>query len=880
MPVHDGITIVAGHVNPDFDAYASMVAVTRLIPGARAVWAGTQNANVREFHALHGEFLKFVDLKGLDRGPIRRLVMVDTRDASRLGELAPLAEDTGIELVVYDHHPRTALDVTRGEDRSRTVGATASILVHELREREVVLTPLEASAMLLGIHEDTGSLTYPGSTAYDADAVAYLMAQGADMEVVERFLDRSLTPEQQRLLEDLTLSLEVWLVHGRPVAVAVASAEGYIDSAGLVTHHLVEDLGHRVAVAVVVMPERIQLVGRSRLRDIDIGAVLTHLGGGGHPQAASAALRDASVTDVLKVLRSALESEVPRQLTAGDIATRPVRSISPADTMDHAAGVMARWGHEVLPVVAQGRVTALVTRRDVDKAVRHGLGHAPVTGFMTRRPAIVGPATDLDALERLMSGDAVPAVFVVTEGALSGIVTHADLLRAEHGPSYLASGLAPERGEARRRFRESFDTLLPPEVRETVLGIGVLAQDEGVRAFVVGGFVRDMLLARRNLDVDIVVEGDGIVFAHAIAERLGGHVRAHARFGTAVVVLERGLHVDVTSARTEYYTRPGALPTVERSSLRRDLLRRDFSINAMAAEIDPAEFGRISDPFGGLADLRDGVVRVLHPLSFVEDPTRVLRAARFERRFGFAMDEATEGLARRAADMGLLQEISGARVREELLAMLEEEDPVPPLARLEELGALSALLPSGADGIEAVADVGRVLASLEQMPRRAGRQPRRVTTTLVALAGRGAPGAVDRWVDRLRVGREASGAAREAASRTPLLVRALDRVAPLRDSRLFTLLEPLSPEALVYLRAVGTQRVRDRADRFAGSLSHVRLEVSGNDLIAMGAEPSAAFSDILGSIRAKRLDGAVAGRRAELAELRRLALRTGLIHRT
>ena len=880
MAARDGITIVAGHVNPDFDAYGSMVAATKLYPGARAVWAGTQNANVREFHALHGEFLAFTDLKGFDRGPVSRLVMVDTRDASRLGELASVAEDERVDLVIYDHHPRTALDLARGEDRSREVGATTSILVHELREHELALTPLEASAMLLGIHEDTGSLTYPGATAYDADAVAFLMAQGADLEVVERFLDRTLTTEQRALLEELTASLEVWDVHGRPVAVAVASAPGYVDSAGLVTHHLVEDLGHRVAIAVVSMPERVQIVGRSRLRDIDIAAVLAHLGGGGHPQAAAAAMREeVDVGQVLADLRAALEAEVPSQLTAGDIATAPVRTITEADTMDHASEVMARWGHGLLPVMAHDEVRGFVTRRDVDKAVRHGLGHAPVTGFMTRSPATVPPDADLDTVERLMSADAVPAVFVLTGGRLSGLVTHADLLRAEHGASYLASRVAPARQEAAERFRESFETLLPPEVRDTVREIGAVAQEEGVRAFVVGGFVRDMLLRRRNLDIDIVVEGEGIAFAQRVAERLGGHVRSHARFGTAVVVLERGLRVDVTTARTEYYTRPGALPTVERSSLRRDLLRRDFSINAMAAEIDPAEFGAIADPFGGLADLGDGVVRVLHPLSFVEDPTRVMRAARFEERFGFAMDDATEGLARRAVAMGLLQEISGARLREELLAILDEDDPASPLERLEALGALRALLPAGVAPPGAVADLRAVLVSLEAMPRRSGRPPRRAPALLVALAGRGGVPAVDRWVERLRVGREAGGSAREAATRAPALLRALDRVGPLRDSRLHALLEPLSPEALVYVRATGPDRVRERVDRFAGSLSHVRLEVSGDDLIEMGAEPSSAFSDILTRIRARRLDGAVAGRKAELDELRRLAQRAGLLPR-
>jgi tRNA nucleotidyltransferase (CCA-adding enzyme) len=875
----DGSTIVAGHVNPDFDAYGSMVGAAKLYPGARAIWAGTQNANVRDFHSLHGEFLPFADLKGFDRSPVGRLVMVDTRDASRLGELASLAEDERVDLIVYDHHPRTTLDVTRGEDRSLPVGATTSILVHEVREHEIALTPLEASAMLLGIHEDTGSLTFPGSTAYDAEAVAFLMAQGADMEVVERFLNRSLTPEQNDLLEDLTASLEVWQVHGRPVAVAVAVAAGYVDSAGLVTHHLVEDLGHRVAVAVVSMPGRVQLVGRSRLRDIDIAAVLARLGGGGHAQAASAAMREADIATVLADLRVALEAEVPPPLTAGDVATAPVRTITEADTMDHASEVMARWGHALLPVVTGGAVRGFVTRRDVDKAVRHGLGHAPVTGFMTRGTVKVAPDADLDTLERLMSADAVPAVFVMADGRLSGIVMHADLLRAEYGASYLSSTMVPVRREASRLFRESFETLLPSDVREIVRDVGALAQDEGVRAFIVGGFVRDMLLRRRNLDIDIVVEGDGIAFAEQVAGHLGGHARTHARFGTAVVVLDGGLHLDVTSARSEYYTHPGALPTVERSSLRRDLLRRDFSINAMAAEIDPAEFGAIADPFGGLADVRDGVVRVLHPLSFVEDPTRVLRAARFELRFGFAMDEATEGLARRAVEMGLLQDISGARLREELLAMLEEDDPVAPLERLEELGALRALLPAGVDGAAAVRDVGAVLDSLGRMPRRAGRPPRRVTALLVALAGRGTAHSVERWVDRMRVGRETATAVREAAARAPVLLRALDHAVPPRDSRLYALLEPLAPEVLAYVRALGSARVRERADRFAESLSHLRLEVSGDDLVAMGAEPSAVFSDILARIRARRLDGAVAGRKAELAELRRLALRAGLITR-
>ena len=228
-------------------------------------------------------------------------------------------------------------------------------------------------------------------------------------------------------------------------------------------------------------------------------------------------------------------------------------------------------------------------------------------------------------------------------------------------------------------------------VSETLEALGRLAGERGERAHAVGGFVRDMLLGRPNLDVDVVVEGDGVAFAQAFGELHGVPVKIHRRFGTAVLVVSREFHVDVTSARTEYYVRPGALPTVERSSLRQDLFRRDFTMNAMAACLEPSCFGAIADPFGGLRDLESGVVRVLHGLSFIDDPTRILRAVRFEERYGFSMDPGTEGQARRAVELDMLSEVSGARLREELLGILAEESPASALERLDRIGALAAL---------------------------------------------------------------------------------------------------------------------------------------------------------------------------------------------
>lgn len=865
--------VVVGHANPDFDAYAAMVAATKLYPGAKAIYLGSQNANVREFHNLHEDFLEFADLKTLDMTAITRVVMVDTRDPGRIGELSAVVERPDVDIVVYDHHPRAEGDIAKADDHSIAVGASTSILVHEIRDRGIAVTPLEASVLLLGIHEDTGSLTYLSTTPYDAEAVVFLLSAGADLEVVNQFLGRALSPEQRTLLDALVSQLEIWDVHGQQVAVGHASTAEYVDSASVLAHYICEDLGYRIAVAVIDMPERLHVVGRSRVSEVDIAAVIGRLGGGGHPQAASAALRDTTVPEVLERLRLALEAEVPPPLLARDIMTAPVRSVTPAMLMGEAGRLMARWGHGGLPVLEEGRLVGLVTRKDVDKAARHGLEHAPVKGFMARDPITVGENVDLDALQRLLVRTGIGRVPVMRDGALVGIVTRKDLLRAEHGDAYLDRGIAHERTQAARTFMASFEELLPEAVRDAVRSLGMLAAEEGLRAHLVGGFVRDMMLGRENLDVDIVLEGDGVVFAERAGERFGWPVRSHRRFGTAVLVIGRGIHVDVASARTEYYTRPGALPTVERSSLRQDLFRRDFSINAMAACITPDCFGAIADPFGGLDDLNRGVVRALHSLSFVEDPTRVLRAARFEVRYGFAVDSSTEALLRQAVDLAMLEEVSGARVREELLDILAEERVAEILERLESLGALQALLPEGVEPAAILRDVSQVVDGLAALSGRWAREPRRPVALAVALGARGLRPAVERWARRLRLGREYTDALAPLVERgTRLDARLRDRRG-MRDSRLFLLLEPLPSEAVVYLWSTGEAGARSRVEHFLDDLAHLRPAVTGNDLVALGLEPGPGFSAILSQARADRLDGRAIGRDAELANLRRLAAR-------
>ncbi|MGH7229327.1 MAG: CCA tRNA nucleotidyltransferase, partial [Nitrospiraceae bacterium] len=235
---------------------------------------------------------------------------------------------------------------------------------------------------------------------------------------------------------------------------------------------------------------------------------------------------------------------------------------------------------------------------------------------------------------------------------------------------------------------------LPSRVFQVLKQAGELAERTSVSAFVVGGFVRDMLLGRPNLDLDLVIEGDGIAYARALSRRAKAEVRVHDRFETAVIVFRDGFKVDVATARIERYEYPTALPTVQRSSIKEDLYRRDFTINTLAIRLNPSHFGELIDFYGGQRDLNEKTIRVLHRLSFVEDPTRVFRAVRFGQRFGFRLGTETLALIKGAVEMDLFHRLSGSRLSDELILLLSEEEPRKIIDRLGELNLLRFVHPA------------------------------------------------------------------------------------------------------------------------------------------------------------------------------------------
>ncbi|HZB35241.1 MAG TPA: CBS domain-containing protein [Gaiellaceae bacterium] len=844
--------VIATHTNTDFDAFAAMLAARLLYPNAVVSVSGALNRNVREFYRLHADELDAVETSRLETDAIRRLIVVETTSASRLGELEEVALDPDVEKVIFDHHAGKLPDWVKPENAVISQdGALTTTLAGVLAEREIAVTPLEATAFALGIHEDTGSLTYPTATQRDADALAWCLRHGAQQELLASFLHTPLGDDERDLLGALMEALESERVAGVEVLIAAVTWPRHVDGVSNLAHKIADLTDTRALVLLVEMGDRVFCVTRSRTPAIDAAAIARALGGGGHREAASAMFRGA-LADARAVLSAGLEAAVAEPSRAERIMSRPARSVSPDETVSRAMVACQRYAQSGILVLEEGQLVGAVSREDLDKAIAHGLSHAPVKGIMSSRVATVEADAPLAEVQEALAASPDGRVAVLEEGAVVGVVTRSDLLRA-----------LGERPEAEVEPGASLaDELSGLTELAPVFEAVAAASEPYDGVYLVGGTVRDILLGEPNFDVDIAVEGDAIGLARSVADAIDGRVRAHSKFGTAVVVYGEEQRIDVVTARTEFYDAPAALPSVEHATIREDLFRRDFTINAMAVSLKGEDFGRLVDPFHGRRDLEAKRVRVLHNLSFIDDPTRIFRAIRYESRYGFRMDEHTQRLARGTIEMGLVGDLSSARLRDELIALLEEGDAGVSILRLAELEAGRAIHPHLAADEEAV----DLLERLRALNQRYGTGIPAWRLAVEALARRLPPDEIYDWLQRLKVQRRDAERIAWAVTVGPRLVERLRGDTP-EPAEIVALAEPYAPDAPLFALALADpEPLHDYFER----LRDVRLEVSGADLAKLGVGESPQVGEILGELRRRKLNGQLDGRESELAAAREL----------
>ncbi|WP_347491482.1 CBS domain-containing protein [Desulfoscipio sp. XC116] len=689
--------IITTHTNTDMDGLAAMVAAQKLYPDARLVLPGKMSRNVEEFMSLHKDTLNIYTIKQVDLEQVKRVILVDTKSRRRVGKISDILNQSGVDVHIYDHHPWVDGDVRGSVEIVDMVGAAVTLLVEKIRQADLPLTSLEATIFCLGIYSDTGSLVFTSTTHRDVDAVSYLLQKGANLAVVADFLGRPMTDEQKALLKDLLVNAERHQINGAKVLIAKAETAEFVVGLALIAHTISEIERLDVVFVLAEMEDRVHIVGRSSIPQANVAEVLKHFGGGGHAAAASATVKNGVLDDVAWELLDVIYHKIQPPVCAADIMSAPVKTVAPEMSIAEAGQIMLRYGHTGLPVVKGEKLTGVISRRDVEKANHHGLGHAPVKGFMTVRVVSVPPDMPVSELQELMINHDIGRVPVVEDGKILGIVSRTDILRTLHGEVQARHRVVynhgAQEGLSKRNIGWVLERTLSSAVRNILKQAGQIADSMGYNIYAAGGLVRDVLLGHESLDVDLVVEGDGILLAQELGKVYDVRVRQHHKFGTAEVVFSDDFKIDVATARVEFYAYPAALPQVESSTLHQDLYRRDFTINAMAVALNESSFGDLVDFFEGRDDLQYHTVRVLHNLSFIEDPTRILRAIRFEQRYGFKIEPQTLKYLKETVRRGVLAKVSNERLWDELKHILLEPEAGSMLGRMEELAVWPYIFP-------------------------------------------------------------------------------------------------------------------------------------------------------------------------------------------
>jgi len=410
---------------------------------------------------------------------------------------------------------------------------------------------------------------------------------------------------------------------------------------------------------------------------------------------------------------------------------------------------------------------------------------------------------------------------------------------------------------------------LSENLQDLINKIHEMAVSKKVKAYLVGGFVRDLILKVNNLDLDIVIDGDGAKFAEAFAKHMGARITVHKNFGTATVFIGQGSKVDFSSSRKEIYPKPGQLPVVSAGSLRVDLFRRDFTINAMAIDL---RYGKLFDYFGGRADLEGKKIRIMHPLSFIDDPTRILRAIRFEQRFGFVIEPKTLKLLKDAVKLDMLSKVHAHRIRDDLILILKEKDPIKEIRRLQKLVGFDFI----AKGIKLNSKSYAFLKSLKREINWFNRNyPKRraIDSWLIYLMG-----LLDSFDDKeiksvclrlgLRKGEEIRLLSFKQISHAAL--NDLSRVA-VKPSHIFEILEPLSYETILALKAKYNNPVfKAHIENFLEIYNGMRIFISGDDLHGLGVVPGPRYQKIFAQVLSAKLNGLVRTKSEELVLIKRL----------
>lgn len=934
--------LILCHTTADFDTLGAAIALSLLQSGSKVVLTGGSHPTVRDFLALHRDEYPLIERRSVNPQQIRALFVVDTQWRDRLGKAAEWL-DLPIPITVYDHHLDADSDIVATQAHIEAVGATTTVLVEQLQAQQIALTPPEATVMALGIHVDTGSLTFDHTTVRDAAALTWLMAQGASLRAIAEYVEPGLPAEVQDLLTPALAELQTETVQGFSLAWVMLAVDRHIPGLSSLAAWVMSLTNADVLLLAARYPineagedneageERLTVIGRCRgsagatsTAGIHLDELFKPLGGGGHPRAAAMSLRTLDPQAILDHLLSQLKAQMPPPPIARSLMSSPVRTIRPETSIAEAQRILLRYGHSGLAVMDQEQLLGIISRRDLDIALHHGFSHAPVKGYMATNLKTIAPDAALPDIEALMVNYDIGRLPVLEQGKLVGIVTRTDVLRQLHQerseqrsqrqvPSTDSAPRAPSRSTP-KIGKALLQSRLLSSIQQVLEEAAQQAEQRGWQLYLVGGAVRDLLLAKPDDpllidDIDLVVDGfhpaaalttdspadaiapdadpaAGVALARALQQTYpAARLQVHGQFQTAAVLwhddpLLDSLWLDIATARTEFYPYPAANPEVEASSIRQDLYRRDFTINALAIRLTNPRQGEILDFFGGLLDLEAKLIRVLHANSFIEDPTRIYRAVRFAVRLGFEIEPQTEGYIRYAIASGVYQRIQTdktpalqTRLKQELKYILQASYWKAAVQKLSDLGALCCIH----------GDL-KLTNQLWWRLRLGDRWLRRFDPTgifphwqvlLEILLSTLEPEQREKTAQRLQISGDGIEQLRSlekleaiVEKNLPGVTATADRLPSQLPSQIVHLLSPYDLPTLILFASAQPRPIRRQVWKYLTHWRNLKSSLDGNDLKALGYVPGRQYKQILDALLTATLDGQISTRSEAEAFLR------------
>jgi len=866
--------LIVTHANADFDGLGSLVAAKKLYPASRLLIPGSAEKTVREFLAIFKDTVKIESERDCRLDDVDRLILVDTRHRSRIGIAAKLLDGKKKpKVVIYDHHPRSEHDIKADKDFYEPYGATITMLLKLIRKKNIKLNPIEATILLLGIYEETGSLTFRTTTKFDVDAVSYLLSKDAKLGMVSSYLTKELSQNALEFLVKLINATQLHNINGARVAIAAMETSEYLGELGTLIHKLIDIENVKILFCFVKTGSKVHIIARSHMPDLDVNKIMKRFGGGGHHAASSAKVANGNIDELKEKLFKMLKKEIKVRVYAKDIMSKPC-TVSIDTTIKDAQKILLKNKSDALAVVSNKKFVGIITTRNIRKAIQRKYSHARVKGYMITKLDTIKPTTPIYSIQSLMTKKDAGYIPVLKKKKLVGMVTRQDMLKALYRGLFIKRPRAIEISNVRDRI----ETLLPMKIIKILKLIGKLAQEKSFNAFVVGGFARDLLSGVKNYDVDIVIEGDAIKFGKLLRGKTGGALVVHQKFGTCTLVLPWGtggisrFKVDIATARKETYKHPAALPDVQFSLLKDDLYRRDFTINAMAVALNKNSFGQLIDFFNGQKDLNSKIIRSLHKKSFIDDPTRIFRAVRFEQRFNFKIEPHTQHLIKTAVSADMFGRTEKQRIRDELILILKEENPLKAVRRMHQLHELRFIHPN----LKMTDETQRLFKSVKKLcawykkTSLAKQVLEEWLICLIALIDSLSFSNAKDLCEKFVFKRNERQRILQAKRNCRKIVNILEKKSKIPPSLIYKKLKPLSCEAIIYIAAkTKTKRAESRIRNFILEYNKIKIHLRGQDLKNLGLKPGPQFKKILDKVLYAKIDGKIKTKKNELEEAKK-----------